>query len=214
MLFLAGSVAAARADDRQTTTAFLNEAQESASRLGDDANAMWTAFGPTNVAIPHRLISMDWAPHEGEGDKLLFLFDCGDPGTDELDRWQGVSLDHLDRYVVPRIRSAVGNDISASYLEHGELPWRPDRGVAATTYSEPCRVSSLAPAAFPRCPAISHERLLDLERVTRSCAPTSGSRDHRGVQRSRVWPRVWLRRRSAQPGVVLAAVSACVAVLA
>ena len=53
-LFLTGSVAAARADDRQTTTAFLNEAQDSANRLGHDANAMWTAFGPTNVAI-HRM---------------------------------------------------------------------------------------------------------------------------------------------------------------
>lgn len=53
-LFLTGAVAASRADDRQTTTAFLTEAQDSATRLGHDANAMWTAFGPTNVAI-HRM---------------------------------------------------------------------------------------------------------------------------------------------------------------
>ncbi len=53
-LFLTGAVAASRADDRQSATAFLNEAQESADRLGRDANAMWTAFGPTNVAI-HRM---------------------------------------------------------------------------------------------------------------------------------------------------------------
>ena len=33
---------------------FLNEAADCASRLGRDANAMWTAFGPTNVAI-HRM---------------------------------------------------------------------------------------------------------------------------------------------------------------
>jgi len=52
-LFLTGAVAASRADDRRTT-AFLTEAQDGATRLGRDANAMWTAFGPTNVAI-HRL---------------------------------------------------------------------------------------------------------------------------------------------------------------
>ena len=50
-LFLTGAMAASRAEDRATTRAFLHEAQESASRLGADANHMWTAFGPTNVAI-------------------------------------------------------------------------------------------------------------------------------------------------------------------
>ncbi|WP_434581719.1 helix-turn-helix domain-containing protein [Carbonactinospora thermoautotrophica] len=54
MLFLAGSVAAARSEDRATTRAFLAEADEAARRLGVDANHLWTAFGPTNVAI-HRV---------------------------------------------------------------------------------------------------------------------------------------------------------------
>lgn len=84
---------------------------------------------------PQRLISVDWAPHEREGDKLLFLFDCGDLGTDEhriqleateLDRWAWVELDQLDQYVQPRIarriRSAIGDGTPASYLEHGEPP--------------------------------------------------------------------------------------------
>ncbi|MEU5543564.1 helix-turn-helix transcriptional regulator [Streptomyces sioyaensis] len=53
-LFLTGSMAAARAEDRATTQAFLREAQTVAARLGGDANHMWTAFGPTNVAI-HRV---------------------------------------------------------------------------------------------------------------------------------------------------------------
>ncbi|MFE0251782.1 hypothetical protein [Streptomyces sp. NPDC059010] len=53
-LFLAGSMAAARADDRSTTRAFLAEADHAAQQLGRDANHMWTAFGPTNVAI-HRV---------------------------------------------------------------------------------------------------------------------------------------------------------------
>ncbi|OII66212.1 helix-turn-helix domain-containing protein [Streptomyces sp. CC77] len=50
-LFLTGAMAAARADDRATTQTFLREADEAAQRLGTDANHMWTAFGPTNVAI-------------------------------------------------------------------------------------------------------------------------------------------------------------------
>jgi len=53
-LFLAGSMAAARAEDRATAHDFLKEAAETARRLGHDANHMWTAFGPTNVAI-HRV---------------------------------------------------------------------------------------------------------------------------------------------------------------
>ncbi len=53
-LFLTGAVAASRADNRQATTTFLTEAQDAANRLGRDANLMWTAFGPTNVAI-HRV---------------------------------------------------------------------------------------------------------------------------------------------------------------
>lgn len=53
-LFLAGSMAAARAEDRSTTRAFLAEADRAAGLLGGDANHLWTAFGPTNVAI-HRV---------------------------------------------------------------------------------------------------------------------------------------------------------------
>ncbi|MEU2154078.1 helix-turn-helix transcriptional regulator [Streptomyces sp. NPDC019396] len=53
-LFLAGSMAAARAEDRATTRMFLGEADQAARRLGHDANHVWTAFGPTNVAI-HRV---------------------------------------------------------------------------------------------------------------------------------------------------------------
>lgn len=53
-LFLTGSMAAARAEDRATARAFLREAEETAGRMEADANHMWTAFGPTNVAI-HRV---------------------------------------------------------------------------------------------------------------------------------------------------------------
>lgn len=50
-LYLAGSMAAARDDDRSTTHAFIAQAEEAAARLGSDANYVWTAFGPTNVRI-------------------------------------------------------------------------------------------------------------------------------------------------------------------
>jgi transcriptional regulator with XRE-family HTH domain len=53
-LFLTGAVAAARARDRATASTFLREAQDCADRLGSDGNALWTAFGPTNVAL-HRM---------------------------------------------------------------------------------------------------------------------------------------------------------------
>lgn len=54
MLFLAGSMAASRTEDRGTTRSYLQEAQEASTRLGADGNHLWTAFGPTNVAI-HRV---------------------------------------------------------------------------------------------------------------------------------------------------------------
>ncbi|MER7348853.1 helix-turn-helix transcriptional regulator [Streptomyces aurantiacus] len=50
-LFLTGAMAAARAEDRATAQTYLREAESAATRLGADANHMWTAFGPTNVAI-------------------------------------------------------------------------------------------------------------------------------------------------------------------
>jgi transcriptional regulator with XRE-family HTH domain len=53
-LFLTGAVAAARAQDRATASTFLREAQDCASRVGEDGNVLWTAFGPTNVAL-HRM---------------------------------------------------------------------------------------------------------------------------------------------------------------
>jgi transcriptional regulator with XRE-family HTH domain len=53
-LLLAGSIAAARSNDGATARDFLGIADETATRLGRDANHLWTAFGPTNVAI-HRV---------------------------------------------------------------------------------------------------------------------------------------------------------------
>ncbi len=54
MLFLAGAMAAARFGDGPKVASYLQEADGAARRLGRDANHLWTAFGPTNVAI-HRV---------------------------------------------------------------------------------------------------------------------------------------------------------------
>lgn len=82
---------------------------------------------------PLRLLAVDWAPSDVEGDKLLFLFDCGDLGMDEariklddseLDRWAWVDLSLLDGYVIDRIarriRETAKPGTGANYLEHGQ----------------------------------------------------------------------------------------------
>lgn len=80
---------------------------------------------------PLRLISVDWAPNDREGDKLLFLFDCGNLGGDEarirlpaeeLDRWAWVDVAQLDDYVIDRISNRVRAAVetpSVAYLEYG-----------------------------------------------------------------------------------------------
>jgi hypothetical protein len=62
---------------------------------------------------PLQLLAVDWAPSENEGDRLLFLFDCGELGAVgdrlnlggvELEGWDRVELsDNLDSYVIDRI---------------------------------------------------------------------------------------------------------------
>lgn len=53
-LLLVGSMAAARFGDSSRVADYLTEATRAARCLGEDANHLWTAFGPTNVAI-HRV---------------------------------------------------------------------------------------------------------------------------------------------------------------
>jgi transcriptional regulator with XRE-family HTH domain len=53
-LLLVGSMAAARFGDGSRAAGYLQEAENAARRLGKDSNHLWTAFGPTNVAI-HRV---------------------------------------------------------------------------------------------------------------------------------------------------------------
>lgn len=77
---------------------------------------------------PERLIAVDWAPSEGEGDKLLFLFDCGKIDTklikldgQELDRWEWVDRRHLEQYVLERIARRIRSTLTqgCEYLEYG-----------------------------------------------------------------------------------------------
>ncbi len=53
-LLLAASMVAARAGDRSGVDELLEEADHYARQVGADANHLWTAFGPTNVAV-HRV---------------------------------------------------------------------------------------------------------------------------------------------------------------
>ncbi|RDI46200.1 NUDIX domain-containing protein [Nocardia mexicana] len=84
---------------------------------------------------PQRLLVHDWAPNPGEGDKILYVFHCGELAAreteivlqaDELDMWRWVPVDDLDEYVVARLarrlRNAYATHASSGtrYLERGE----------------------------------------------------------------------------------------------
>jgi len=80
---------------------------------------------------PSRCLVVDWAPADGEGDKLLFVFDGGDltdpveVDGDEVDAVAWVSPDHLDAKVPPRLSRRIVTAIEArqhgrcAYAEHG-----------------------------------------------------------------------------------------------
>ncbi|HEX5405770.1 MAG TPA: NUDIX hydrolase [Pseudonocardiaceae bacterium] len=81
-----------------------------------------------------RLLVHDWAPNDAEGDKILYVFDCGRLGDEtaiqldgiELDGIEWVAVDKLDQYVIPRLTRRLTNAYRAYvsdvilYLEHGE----------------------------------------------------------------------------------------------
>ncbi|WP_125775947.1 hypothetical protein [Antribacter gilvus] len=52
-LLLSGAVLSANHGDPGLATTYLDEAQRAADVAGSDRNDLWTAFGPTNVAIHH-----------------------------------------------------------------------------------------------------------------------------------------------------------------
>jgi len=54
-----GAIGSARAGDRAEAAAFLRRADALAAQLGHDANHVWTAFGPTNVAMHHVTVAAE-----------------------------------------------------------------------------------------------------------------------------------------------------------
>lgn len=82
-----------------------------------------------------RVLVHDWAPNDNEGDKLLYVFDCGGLGADEqriqldekeLDHWEWVEVASLADYVIPRLARRLSQAHRAwsegrtLYLEHGQ----------------------------------------------------------------------------------------------
>ncbi|RSN28792.1 NUDIX hydrolase [Amycolatopsis sp. WAC 04169] len=94
---------------------------------------------------PEALLVQDWAPNDKEGDKLLYVFDCGTLGEDvdrivldgeELDQWEWVSVQQLHEYVIPRLVRRLTRAHEAyqrrttMYLEHGEPALTPPPNLA------------------------------------------------------------------------------------
>jgi ADP-ribose pyrophosphatase YjhB (NUDIX family) len=82
-----------------------------------------------------RLLVHDWAPAQAEGDKILYIFDCGDLGGDEsrirldgaeIEKTEWIEVADLAAYVIPRLvrrlRCAYEARMSGQmlYLEHGQ----------------------------------------------------------------------------------------------
>lgn len=81
-----------------------------------------------------RLLVHDWAPRDAEGDKILYIFDCGLLGDDEnrirvdgteISKVQWVAMPDLSRFVIPRLARRLSsaydayNSGATLYLEHG-----------------------------------------------------------------------------------------------
>ena len=55
------------------------------------------------------LIAVDWAPNDGEGDKILYIFNCGEVGDasqielrdGEIDLWKWVPVSEVAEYAIP-----------------------------------------------------------------------------------------------------------------
>lgn len=86
-----------------------------------------------------RLLVNDWAPNDAEGDKILYVFDCGKLGQErydmrpdgfEIDKTEWVAAADLARFVIPRLVRRLTSAYRAYtadttlYLEHGQTPTR------------------------------------------------------------------------------------------
>lgn len=84
------------------------------------------------------LLSVDWAPRDDEGEKMLFVFDGGRLTTDQLERivfadgeiseWRFVDDATLDVLTIPRLARRLRATLAArrlartAYLEQGAVP--------------------------------------------------------------------------------------------
>jgi 8-oxo-dGTP diphosphatase len=86
-----------------------------------------------------RLLVNDWAPNDAEGDKILYIFDCGElgqeqhnmrPDGNEIDKTEWVPATDIARFVIPRLVRRLTSAYRAYtsdttlYLEHGQVPTR------------------------------------------------------------------------------------------
>lgn len=83
---------------------------------------------------PQRLLVVDWAPNDGEGDKILYVFDCGEIGDEtqislrdpEVNHWEWIRISDVADYAIPRLARRLVRAYEAHYagiilyLEHGE----------------------------------------------------------------------------------------------
>ncbi|MGQ5635223.1 MULTISPECIES: NUDIX domain-containing protein [unclassified Streptomyces] len=85
-----------------------------------------------------RLLAVDWAPNEAEGDKVLYLFDGGQISQEdlaaitlqpeELKSFEFVSPEQVSERTIPRLARRIlaaaetRNEAAPAYLEHGHRP--------------------------------------------------------------------------------------------
>ncbi len=83
--------------------------------------------------VPHRLLVHDWAVVPDEGDKALYVFDCGAIDDNaaivlqagELDDWRWVPVDAVHELTIPRLTQRIRRAYTAwqagltVYLEQG-----------------------------------------------------------------------------------------------
>jgi ADP-ribose pyrophosphatase YjhB (NUDIX family) len=85
-----------------------------------------------------RLLAVDWAPNEAEGDKVLYLFDGGQLSQEdlaaitlqpeELKSFEFVAPEQITERTIPRLARRIlaaaeaRNEAAPVYLEHGHRP--------------------------------------------------------------------------------------------
>jgi Tetratricopeptide repeat len=109
----------------------LNNQSNGLSDLGRREEAL--AAIEEAVTIRRELLAVDWAPNDGEGDKILYVFDCGEVGgtsqiklrDGEIDLWKWVPIGEVADYAILRLARRLTRAYEARqsdnflYLEHG-----------------------------------------------------------------------------------------------